>query len=74
MAAKEASTDAKFAENQPQKVQASLDTICPKCGKAISPAEVRRVDFERIECPECGERFAPINEKHGLSNRQSSMP
>jgi predicted RNA-binding Zn-ribbon protein involved in translation (DUF1610 family) len=41
-----------------EKVQASLDAVCPKCGKAISPAEVRRVDFERIECPLCGERFA----------------
>jgi hypothetical protein len=23
-----------------EKVQASLDVVCPKCGKAISPAEV----------------------------------
>jgi hypothetical protein len=37
-----------------EKVQASLDAVSPKCGKAISPAEVRRVDFERIECPACG--------------------
>jgi predicted RNA-binding Zn-ribbon protein involved in translation (DUF1610 family) len=42
-----------------QKVQASLDVICPKCGKLVSPAEVRRIDFERMECPACGERFAP---------------
>jgi predicted RNA-binding Zn-ribbon protein involved in translation (DUF1610 family) len=42
-----------------EKVKASLDAVCPKCGKAISPAEVRRVDFERMECPACGERFAP---------------
>jgi predicted RNA-binding Zn-ribbon protein involved in translation (DUF1610 family) len=42
-----------------EKVQASLDTICPKCGKSISPAEVQRVDFERMKCPACGERFAP---------------
>jgi predicted RNA-binding Zn-ribbon protein involved in translation (DUF1610 family) len=41
------------------KVLASLDTICPKCGKTITPAEVRRIDFERIECPACGERFTP---------------
>ena len=32
---------------------------CPKCGRVIPPAEVRRVDFERIECPVCGERFVP---------------
>jgi len=34
-----------------QKVQASLDAVCPKCGKVISPAEVRRIDFEHVECP-----------------------
>jgi ribosomal protein S27AE len=42
-----------------EKVQASLNKACPKCGGLISPAEVRRIDFERIECPACGERFAP---------------
>jgi ribosomal protein L37AE/L43A len=41
-----------------EKVQASLDAVCPKCGKSISPAEVRRIDFERMECPACEERFA----------------
>jgi hypothetical protein len=43
-----------------EKVQASLDKVCPKCGALISPAEVRRIDFERIECSVCGERFAPV--------------
>jgi predicted RNA-binding Zn-ribbon protein involved in translation (DUF1610 family) len=42
-----------------EKVQASLDTVCPKCGKVISPAERRHVDFDHIECPACGERFVP---------------
>jgi predicted RNA-binding Zn-ribbon protein involved in translation (DUF1610 family) len=42
-----------------EKVLASVDAVCPKCGKLISPVEVRRIDFERIECPVCGERFAP---------------
>jgi predicted RNA-binding Zn-ribbon protein involved in translation (DUF1610 family) len=42
-----------------EKVQVSLDKVCLKCGALISPAEVRRVDFERIECPVCGEQFAP---------------
>jgi hypothetical protein len=37
------------------KVRASLDAVCPKCGKVIPPAEVRRIDFERIEC-RCAER------------------
>jgi hypothetical protein len=31
-----------------EKVQASLDAVCPKCGRMIPPAEVRRIDFERI--------------------------
>lgn len=30
-----------------QKVMASLDTICPKCGCSITPDKIRRVDFER---------------------------
>jgi ribosomal protein L37AE/L43A len=42
-----------------EKVRASLDVVCPKCGRVIPPAEVRRIDFERIECSVCGERFAP---------------
>jgi predicted RNA-binding Zn-ribbon protein involved in translation (DUF1610 family) len=42
-----------------EKVKAALDTVCPKCGCTITPAKIRRVDFERIECPECGERFVP---------------
>ncbi len=40
------------------KVQASLDTPCPKCGLSISPAMIRRVDFDRVECPKWGEKFA----------------
>jgi DNA-directed RNA polymerase subunit RPC12/RpoP len=42
-----------------EKVRASLDAVCPECGHVIPPAEVRRVDFDRIECPACGERFVP---------------
>jgi hypothetical protein len=42
-----------------EKVWASLDAVCPKCKKVIPPAEVRPIDFERIECPVCGQRFAP---------------
>jgi predicted RNA-binding Zn-ribbon protein involved in translation (DUF1610 family) len=40
-------------------VQASLDTPCPKCGFATPPNLIKRVDFERVECPKCGERFQP---------------
>jgi hypothetical protein len=42
------------------KVQASLDVVCPKCAGLITPAQIRRIDFDRIECPVCGERFAPV--------------
>jgi hypothetical protein len=41
-----------------EKVLASLDAKCPKCGKVVPPADVRRIDFDRIECPVCGECFA----------------
>lgn len=41
------------------KVNAALNTSCPKCGHLIAPAELRRIDFERVECPKCGERFVP---------------
>jgi predicted RNA-binding Zn-ribbon protein involved in translation (DUF1610 family) len=40
-----------------EKVLASLDTLCPKCGKVITPAEMQRIDFERMKCPACGELF-----------------
>jgi len=43
-----------------EKVRASLTTVCPKCGKVIPPADVRRIDFERVECPVCGEQFVPV--------------
>ena len=40
-----------------EKVRASLDKTCPKCGFTITPDAVKRVDFEQMECPKCGERF-----------------
>jgi predicted RNA-binding Zn-ribbon protein involved in translation (DUF1610 family) len=43
-----------------ERVRASLDAVCPKCGKVIPPAEVRRIDFESIECPVCGGPFVPV--------------
>jgi ribosomal protein S27AE len=42
-----------------EKVLASLDKTCPKCGFTITPDLVKRVDFEQIECPKCGEKFQP---------------
>jgi ribosomal protein S27AE len=42
-----------------EQVRASLDKTCPKCGFTITPDLVKRVDFERMECPNCGERLSP---------------
>jgi hypothetical protein len=33
------------------KVLAALNTICPKCGYSISPAQIMRVDSERSALP-----------------------
>jgi hypothetical protein len=40
-----------------EKVLAPMNTLCPKCGRVIQPAEIRRVSFDEIECPERGARF-----------------
>jgi hypothetical protein len=40
-----------------EKVRASLDKTCPKCGFTITPDQVKRVDFDRIECTKCCEKF-----------------
>ena len=48
-----------ITKSQPRKVQASLYKTCPKRGFTITPGMIRRVDFEQIECPKCGERFQP---------------
>ena len=42
-----------------QKVLASLNTPCPKCGLEITPAEINRVRWEEIKCPKCGLVFDP---------------
>ena len=54
-----------------EKVLASLDTACPKCGKAISPAEDKRIDFERMECPECRAQFVPLPTAEADKQRDS---
>ena len=43
-------------------VMATLNTVCPKCGNSISPAQIMRIDSERMRCPECGAVFAPKSE------------
>ena len=44
-----------------EKVRACLDTVCPKCGRRIPPAEVQRIDSTRVKCPACGSQFVPSN-------------
>ena len=39
-----------------EKVNAALNTQCSKCGCLITPAQILRVDSQRMKCPECGER------------------
>jgi hypothetical protein len=45
-----------------EKVQASLDKTCPNCAFTITPDQVKRVDCERIECPNVARNFSP---RHG---------
>ena len=40
------------------KVMAALNTVCPKCEYSISPAQIMRIDCDRMRCPECGHVFA----------------
>jgi ribosomal protein S27AE len=42
------------------KILAALNTVCPSCGYSISPAEIVRIDFERMRCPKCGSVFAAV--------------
>jgi ribosomal protein S27AE len=48
-----------------KKVLTCLEAVCPKCQHVITPAQVQRVDFERMKCPACGEVFVPT--KHTSS-------
>src|SRR5438552_5460601 len=34
-----------------EKMKASLDTLCPKCGYSIPPEKLYRVDSDHIQCP-----------------------
>ncbi len=42
-----------------EKVRASLDTICTKCGASITPEKLSRIDSYRVVCPVCQEQFVP---------------
>jgi predicted RNA-binding Zn-ribbon protein involved in translation (DUF1610 family) len=50
------------------KVNVALETSCPQCGHLIAPAELGRVDFERVVCPECGEHFIPGSGASAVGN------
>jgi len=39
------------------RVLEAMNTTCPSCAHVITPAEIRRVDFEQMRCPKCGEVF-----------------
>jgi len=41
------------------KVLAALGTLCPHCGYSIPPQQRKLVDFDHVQCPECGDRFVP---------------
>jgi predicted RNA-binding Zn-ribbon protein involved in translation (DUF1610 family) len=43
-----------------EKVLASLNTLCSKCGYSIPPAETCRLDTQRMKCPKCGEVFTSV--------------
>jgi ribosomal protein S27AE len=45
-----------------EKVLAALNVTCPSCGYSISPAEIVRIDFERMKCTKCGAVFAAKSE------------
>ncbi len=40
-----------------EKLRASMDVICPKCGIRIPPERQLRVDWEHLKCPGCGQAF-----------------
>jgi predicted Zn finger-like uncharacterized protein len=39
------------------KVLAALNAVCPSCSYSISPAEIVRIDSEKMRCPKCGHVF-----------------
>jgi len=44
-------------------IMAALNTICTKCGHAIPPDDLRRIDTFLIECPKCGQRFSGASKR-----------
>jgi hypothetical protein len=56
--------DATISKNRPGKSSGVTQYDLSKCGFKITPDLVKRVGFERIECPKCGEKFAPASGRH----------
>jgi len=54
-----------------QKVLGPLNTPCPKRGHAITPAEIQRVTWDKIECPACGEQFDPAVSRQARTAQES---
>jgi hypothetical protein len=51
-----------------EKVRASLNIICPKCGRIIEPQDIKRVSWEEILCPDVGNRF-DVRKRDNLRKR-----
>jgi len=47
------------------KVLQAMNTTCPSCGYLITPAEIQRIDFERMICPKCGQIFDAAKVRKG---------
>jgi ribosomal protein S27AE len=54
-----------------QKALASLNSPCPRCGHQITPAEIKRVTWDKIECPACGEQFDPAVSRQARKAQES---
>jgi len=52
-----------------KKVFAAMNTACPGCGHEITPAEIQRIDFERMRCPKCGLVFDASKVRKAGSSR-----
>jgi predicted RNA-binding Zn-ribbon protein involved in translation (DUF1610 family) len=53
------------------KVLASLNTTCTKCGRVIKPNEIMRVNFKEMVCPACGAIFDLLEESTPSTSSES---
>jgi ribosomal protein S26 len=47
-----------------EKILASLNVKCTRCGAIIPPDKQMRIDFERMQCPDCKELFKAEEDRH----------